>query len=66
MDINDIKVKYTNLHHDLKRALATMEKTDAVKVIREQIRELQMACPHDNGEFDFSNTKECPYCGKKF
>ena len=66
MDINDIKTKYTNLNNDLRKALSTMEKTDAVKIIRDQIRELQLTCPHNNGEFDFSNAKECPYCGRKF
>ena len=66
MDINDIKTKYTNHNNDLRKALSTMEKTDAVKIIRDQIRELQLTCPHNNGEFDFSNAKECPYCGRKF
>lgn len=66
MDINEIKVKYNNLNRDLRQALSTMEKTDAVKIIRDQIKELQIACPHSNGTFDFSNDKECPYCGKKF
>ena len=66
MDINDIKTKYTNLNNDLRKALSTMEKTDAVKIIRDQIRELQLTCPHNNGEFDFSKAKECPYCGRKF
>ena len=66
MDINDIKIRYTNLHHELRQALSKMEKTDAVKIIRDQIKELQRSCPHNDGEFNFSDTKECPYCGKKF
>lgn len=66
MDIDNIRVKYENLSFELKQALARMELTDKVITIREEIRDLQRLCPHNNGNYDFSNTNECPYCGKKF
>ena len=66
MDIDNIKTKYENLSFELKQALARMELTDKVITIREEIRDLQRLCPHNNGNYDFSNTDECPYCGKKF
>ena len=66
MDITNIKVKYNTLNTELKQALARMEKTDKVFIIREAIKDLQQLCPHNNGNFDFSSTEECPYCGKKF
>ena len=66
MDINSIKVQYENLNKDLKQALARMERTDKVFVIKEAIHDLQQLCPHDNGSFDFSTTEYCPYCGRKF
>lgn len=66
MDINSIKVQYATLNKDLKEALAHMEKTDKVFIIREAIKDLQHLCPHNNGSYDFSDTDECPYCGKKF
>ena len=66
MDINSIKVKYDALNKDLKQALSRMEKTDRVFIIRDAIRDLQTLCPHNNGNYDFSNDNECPYCGKHF
>ena len=66
MDINEIKTKYENLNRDLKQALARMEKSDRVFIIRDAIKDLQTLCPHNNGNYDFSDTDECPYCGKHF
>lgn len=66
MDINSIKVKYETLNQELKQALARMEKTDRVFIIRDAIKDLQQLCPHSNGNYDFSDTDECPYCGKHF
>ena len=66
MDINNIKVQYESLNKELKQAVSRMEKTDRVFVIREAIKDLQGLCPHNNGNYDFSETDECPYCGKKF
>lgn len=66
MDINKIKVEYQTLNTELKQALARMERSDKVFVIREAIQDLQHMCPHDNGSFDFTTTDYCPYCGKRF
>ena len=66
MDINNIKVKYDSLNKELKEALARMERTDRVFIIRDAIKDLQQLCPHNNGSYDFSDAEECPYCGKHF
>ena len=66
MDINNIKVRYESLNKELKEALTKMEKTDRVFIIRDAIKDLQQICPHNNGNYDFSDTNECPYCGRKF
>ena len=66
MDINSIKVKYEALNSELKQALSHMERSDRVFIIRDAIKDLQTLCPHNNGNYDFSTSEECPYCGKKF
>ena len=66
MDIENIQLQYKELSADLRKALSRMERTDKIFAIRHEIKELQNMCPHDNGNYDFSKTEECPYCGKKF
>ena len=66
MDMNNIKVQYESLNKELKQAVARMERTDRVVIIRKAIQDLQHLCTHNNVSFDFSTTAECPYCGKKF
>lgn len=66
MDINNIQLQYKELSSDLKKALSRMERSDKVFAIRHEIKELQDICPHDNGNYDFSNSDVCPYCGKIF
>ena len=66
MDMNNIKVRYESLNKELKQAVACMERTDRVFIIRDAIKDLQTLCPHNNGNYDFSTSEECPYCGKKF
>ena len=66
MDISNIKVKYETLNQELKQALSRMERSDRVFIIKDAIKDLQKLCPHNNGSYDFSDTEECPYCGKKF
>lgn len=66
MDIKTIETKYNELNQELKKAVSTMQFTDSVFVIKDAIRDLQKICPHDNGTYDFSQSDECPYCGKKF
>ena len=66
MTSNEIQTRYQELNSELKDALSRMEYTDRVFKIRDSIKELQYMCPHGNGTYDFSDQKECPYCGKKF
>jgi len=66
MDINNIGVRYKELSAELKSVVAKMERTDRVFAIRDEIKDLQKLCPHNNGSFDFSDADECPYCGKRF
>ena len=66
MNIDSIKNKYKELNIELKRALSGMERSDKVFIIRDAIKDLQHICPHSNGSYDFSDTDECPYCGKRF
>lgn len=66
MDIDKIKNEYQTLRQELQKAVSRMERTDKVFAIRDAIKDLQKLCPHNNGNYDFSNTEECPYCGKKF
>ena len=66
MDIANIKIKYETLNQELKQALSRMERSDRVFIIKDAIKDLQKLCPHNNGSYDFSDTEECPYCGKKF
>ena len=65
-NINDIQNRYETLKSDLKLALSTMELSERVMKIREEMHDLQLLCPHNMGSYDFSTTDECPYCGKKF
>lgn len=66
MDIDEIKTSYEDLSEKLKDALSKMELTDKVITIRNEIKDLQKLCPHNNGKYDFAEADECPYCGKKF
>lgn len=66
MEVTDIKSQYESLSAALKKELSKMERSDRVFVIRDEIKALQKMCPHNMGHYDFSNTDECPYCGKKF
>lgn len=66
MNIENIKDKYSELSKELKQALSTMQRSDRVFVIRDEIKDLQALCPHNNGSFDFTTTDYCPYCGRRF
>lgn len=66
MEVIDIKSKYNELSQALKCELSKMERSDRVFIIRDEIKALQNMCPHNNGNYDFSDTDECPYCGKRF
>ena len=66
MTNEEVKSKYQKLSVELKEALSHMERSDRVFIIRDEIKELQGMCPHSNGNYDFSDQENCPYCGKKF
>jgi len=66
MNENEVMAKYHELTEQLRDALARMEYSDRVFVIREEIKELQSVCPHKAEGFDLSDLSTCPYCGKKF
>ena len=66
MEVIDIKKRYNELSVELKKALTKMERSDRVLNIRDEIKALQALCPHNMGNYDFSQSEECPYCGKKF
>ena len=66
MEVTDIKQRYMKLSAELKKELAKMERSDRVFTIRDEIKDLQSLCSHNIGNYDFSESDECPYCGKKF
>lgn len=66
MEVTDIKQRYMELSAELKKELAKMERSDRVFTIRDEIKDLQNLCSHNIGNYDFSQSDECPYCGKKF
>lgn len=66
MEVTDIKQRYMALSAELKKELAKMERSDRVFTIRDEIKDLQNLCSHNIGNYDFSQSDECPYCGKKF
>lgn len=66
MEATDIKKRYDELSTELRIALGKMEKSDRVLTIRDEIKSLQALCSHNVGNYDFSQSDECPYCGKKF
>ena len=66
MEIIEVKQKYNELSAELKKELAKMERSDRVFTIRDEIKDLQSLCSHNIGNYDFSQSDECPYCGKKF
>jgi uncharacterized Zn-finger protein len=66
MEAIEVKRKYTELSAELKKELSKMQRSDRVITIRDEIKDLQQLCPHNMGNYDFSQSDECPYCGKKF
>ena len=66
MEATEVKRRYNELSAELKKELGKMERSDRVFIIRDEIKNLQQLCPHNTGNYDFSQADECPYCGKKF
>lgn len=65
IDIDMIIERHEQLDSDLRAALATMERSDKVKEIREAILENQKQCPHFSAIYNWTvaDGKHCPYCG---
>lgn len=66
MEAIEVKRKYNELSAELKKELSKMQRSDRVITIRDEIKDLQTLCPHNLGNYDFSQSESCPYCGKKF
>ena len=66
MEATEVKKRYTELSAELKKELSKMQRSDRVFTIRDEIKALQALCTHNIGNYDFSQSSECPYCGKKF
>ena len=66
MDTEVIHVKYRELSNEIKLALATMERSDRVKELRQELVALQNQCPHTyaNGTFARNENDRCVFCGK--
>lgn len=66
MNIEEIISRKTQLEHELKVALATMEKKDTIYKIKNQIAKNQNNCPHFSDKYNLTIVNNiCPYCGKK-
>lgn len=66
MEATEVKRRYAELSAELKNELSKMQRSDRVFTIRDEIKALQALCTHNIGNYDFSQSSECPYCGKKF
>lgn len=66
MEAIEVKKRYAELSAELKKELSKMQRSDRVFTIRDEIKALQALCTHNIGSYDFSQSNECPYCGKKF
>jgi len=66
MMIDDIISEHIRLNNELLTALSTMEKTNKIFEIRQQLINLQKQCPHMSEVYNWTSTDghTCPYCGK--
>ena len=66
IEIDKIIKTKNQLDKELKLALSTMNKTDAVRELFEKIKANQLNCPHYSDKYNWAIVDEvCPYCGKK-
>ena len=67
MNIDDIIRTNDELAHELRIALATMERSDKVAEIRKKIIDNQKHCPHTSSKYNWTIANGvCPYCGFAF
>ena len=62
MTKNEAINKSKELDNRLKKALSSMEKKEDLYQIKEEIKQFQKVCPHNE---NFTINKYCPWCGKK-
>ena len=66
MNIDNIIEAHNRLERELQIALATMERKDTIREIREAILEIQNKCPHFDHNYNWEIVDDkCPYCGKR-
>ena len=62
--LDDIINTHEKLEHELRLALATMERSDKVFEIKKQIIANQARCPHTSDKYNWTIAYgKCPYCG---
>ena len=67
MNIDEIISRRTELEKQLRFALSTMEKKDAIYNIKEKLIEVQRQCPHFSDKYNWvAQNGTCPYCGFHF
>ena len=67
MTIDEIIANHEQLDKELRFALSTMERSDAVSNIRQKIIENQKHCPHFSDKYNWTIAYgKCPYCGFVF
>ena len=64
MTIDEIIANHEKLDKELRIALSTMERSDAISEIRHRIIENQTRCPHFSSKYNWMIAYgKCPYCG---
>lgn len=66
MTIDEIISARERIERRLNFALATMERKETIRELREQLIHIQDECPHHSPDYNWTWTDEtCPYCHKK-
>ena len=64
MTIDDIIQTRARLERELRLALSTMERKEAIRNIRLEIIDNQKHCPHASSKYNWEIADGvCPYCG---
>ena len=64
VNIDDIIERHESLERQLKFALSSFEKKEAVKQLRQEIINNQKQCPHLSDKYNWTvASNRCPYCG---
>lgn len=66
MNIEEVIQTKERIQRELNIALASMEKKDTIKQLRNEMKQNQARCPHYSPIFQWTWANNvCPYCGKK-